>query len=225
MMHFSGEVVLDTNQVENSESELIGRARRDDPNAWQLLVSRYQEPVFRLAYLVLRDPDDAADVAQEAFIQAFLSLDRFDAERPFRPWLMRIAINRARNRRRSMGRYVANVRRLLEKSPRPTASVDATHQIVQGHRQADRMGQAVERLNSIGQEVIYLRYFLDLSEAEMAEALGVAPGTVKSRLHRALKKLRDIIAAEYPDLSEAFGQAPLQSKDRDSLVENGDAHE
>ena len=106
-MHFSGEVVLDAKRVgdfENNEPELIGRARQDDPHAWRLLVSRYQEPVFRLAYLVLRDPDEAADVAQEAFIQAYLSLERFDAERPFRPWLMRIAVNLARNRRRSLGR-------------------------------------------------------------------------------------------------------------------------
>jgi RNA polymerase sigma factor (sigma-70 family) len=205
-MHFSGEVVLDANQVESSEAELIGRALRDDPDAWRQLVSHYQEPVFRLAYLVLRDPDEAADVAQEAFVQAFLSLDRFDVERPFRPWLMRIAVNRARNRRRSLGRYLANVRKLLEKSPQPSAYADATHQIVQGHWQAERLGQAVERLNSIGREVIYLRYFLDMSEAEMAEALDIAQGTVKSRLHRALNKLQAVIAEEYPDLREALGK-------------------
>jgi RNA polymerase sigma-70 factor (ECF subfamily) len=224
-MPFSGEVVLEANQVENSESELIGRARRDDPHAWRLLVSRYQEPVFRLAYLVLRDADEAADVAQETFIQAFLSLERFDAERPFRPWLMRIAVNRARNRRRSLGRYLANVRRLLEKNPQPTASADATHQIVQSHWQAERLWQAVERLNPIGREVIYLRYFLDLSEAEMSEALGVAPGTVKSRLHRAVKRLQSVIAEEYPDLREAFGETPPSTEEQGSRVGNGDDHE
>ena len=227
-MHLSGEVVLDVNQVENSEdneAELIGRARREDPHAWRLLVTRYQEPVFRLAYLVLRDPDEAADVAQEAFIQAFRSLDRFDAERPFRPWLMRIAVNRARNRRRSLGRYVANVRRMLEKSPQPAANPDTTHQSVQSHWQAGRLWQAVGRLNSIGREVIYLRYFLDLSEAEMAEALDVAPGTVKSRLHRSLQRLRSVISEEYPDLGETFDQASSPSTERDSRVEDGDVDE
>lgn len=190
-----------------------------------MLVTQYQEPVFRLAYLVLRDADEAADVAQEAFIQAFLSLDRFDPERPFRPWLMRITVNRARNRRRSLGRYLANVRKLLEKSPQPSANADATHQAVHGYWQADRLGQAVERLNSIGREVIYLRYFLDMPEAEMAETLGVAPGTVKSRLHRALKRLQDVIAAEFPDLREAFGEPPSRPESHGPQVEYGAGNE
>ena len=114
---------------------------------------------------------------------------------------------------------------MLEKSPQPTDNPDATHQIVQSHWQADRLGQAVERLNPIGREVIYLRYFLDLSEAEMAEALGVAPGTVKSRLHRSLRGLRSVISEEFPDLGEAFGKALPPSTERDSRVDNGDADE
>ena len=73
--------------------------------------------------------------------------------------------------------------------------------------------------------MIYLRYFLELSEAEMSEALGIAPGTVKSRLHRAAKRLQDIIAEEYPDLWEAFGGAPSLPEGQGSRVESGGAYE
>jgi RNA polymerase sigma-70 factor (ECF subfamily) len=168
------------------------------------LVRSYEEPVFRLAYLIVRDAGDAEDVAQEAFVRAFLSLRNFDQSRPLRPWLMRIAVNQARNRRRSLGRYLANLRRVFEKSAGPVANEAGVGDGALRRWQAQSLWQAVQRLNPIGQEVIYCRYFLDLSEAETAEALDVAPGTVKSRLSRALQRLREVIEADFPALRETF---------------------
>ncbi|HEX2908622.1 MAG TPA: sigma factor, partial [Phototrophicaceae bacterium] len=86
-----------------SETELIHRARRGDSAAWEVLVSSHQEAVFRLAYLLLGDASDAEDVAQETFIRAFRFLARFDETRNWRPWLLSIAANLTRNRRRSVG--------------------------------------------------------------------------------------------------------------------------
>lgn len=174
-----------------SESELISRARQGDGMAWEALVRRQQEAVFRLAYLLLGDADEAEDIAQEAFIRAFCALDRFDTARPVRPWLLRITTNLAHNRRRAIGRYLAALQRLVRASP---DRVINTESMTQQEWEAQALWQAMRRLSINDQEVIYLRYFLDLSVAETAETLGVAPGTVKSRLHRALvDRLRTLV--------------------------------
>jgi RNA polymerase sigma-70 factor (ECF subfamily) len=171
------------------EARWVAYARQGDEAAWERLMRRYEAPVFRLAYLILADAAEAEDVAQEAFIRAYLALDRFDVARPFRPWLLSIAANLARNRRRSIGRYLAALRRLAQADPR--IGVSAAR--VEEHSEAQVVWQAVQQLRPAVQEIIYLRYFLDLSEAETAQALNIAQGTVKSRLHRALQQLRVVM--------------------------------
>src|SRR5262249_16829297 len=163
-----------------TEADLIGRARQGDEAAYESLVNEYQQAVFRLAYLLLGDKHDAEDVAQETFIQAFAALGRFDSSRPLRPWLMRITTNLAYNRRRAMGRYMAALRRLVRLEP---GLLEPSH-LDQSQQEAQELWQAVRRLERADQEIIYLRYFLELSSAETAEALNIAEGTVKSRLHR-----------------------------------------
>lgn len=185
------------------EQEWIERARQGDEGAWQALVGAHQGAAFRLAYLLLGSADDAEDVAQEAFVRAFRSLDRFDADRPFRPWLLRIAANLAHNRRRSMGRYLAAVERLFRAESQPGAARDG-HRLEQ-QEEARLLWQAVGRLKPSDREVIYLRYFLDLPVDETASAIGVAPGTVKSRLHRALARLQVVVDREFPLLREGRG--------------------
>ena len=175
-----------------TETDLIVQSRRGDPDAWEALTRVHQEAVFRLAYLLLGDPDDAEDVAQEAFVRAYYALRRFDTARPLRPWLLRIASNLARNRGRSIGRYFAQLNRF--------ARVSSTDAPALAEEDSESLWVAVRRLTTDYQQVIYMRYFLEMSESEMAEALAVAPGTVKSRLHRALAALRELIAREYPHL-------------------------
>lgn len=179
-----------------NEAELIITAREGSTAAWEALVSTYQQPVFRLAYLLLGDPDEAQDVAQEAFIRAWYALPRFDASLPLRPWLLRITSNLAKNRLRSVGRFFAALTRFgrqpAESSPDPD--------------DASLLWQAIRRLDGDHQRALYLRYFMDMPEAEMAQALNVAPGTVKSRLHRAHKALREIISHDYPDLQPGHGE-------------------
>jgi RNA polymerase sigma-70 factor (ECF subfamily) len=179
------------------DEQLIARARRGDEAAWAALVGQHQQAAFRLAYLIMGSADDAEDVTQDAFIRAFESLDQFDASRPFRPWLLGITRNLAYNRHRSARRYLNAVRRLLQAAPEPVVAPA-------GERsqpyEAEMLWQAVKRLQEIDQEVIYLRYFLELSVAETADTLQVAPGTVKSRLHRALNRLRDLVDEEFSTL-------------------------
>lgn len=179
------------------EADVICRARLGDETAWETLVAQHQEAVFRLAYLILGSAADADDIAQEAFVRAYRHLDGFDIERPLRPWLLRIAANLARNRRRSVGRYMAHLRRLVLAEPERVIDPEG-----QSARNADSQAlwEAVRRLDANDQEIIYLRYFMELSVEESAEVLKVAPGTVKSRLHRALNRLRGVVEQDFPIL-------------------------
>ncbi|MCZ7544875.1 MAG: RNA polymerase sigma factor [Anaerolineae bacterium] len=181
------------------DGALVARAQNGDEAAYRAIIEAYREPVFRLAFLILGDADDAQDVAQETFIRAWGALDRFDRARPLRPWLLRIAANLARNRRRSAGRYWAMVRRVAQQSPGRAPMLE-TQNVQQDESVA--LWRAVRRLKPPAQQVIYLRYFLDLSVEETAAALDIQPGTVKSRQHRALQQLRQIIAQDFPLLSE-----------------------
>ncbi len=203
-MTIAREASLDEQVVDESEIALVARARKGDPAAWNELVRNHQEHIFRLAYLVLRDAAEAEDVAQEAFVRAFLSLDSFDSNRPLRPWLTRIAVNLARNRRRALGRYLNQLRRLFSDEPEPERTNAGPENAVQNHWLANDLWTAVQRLSPIRQEVVYLRYFLAMSEADMAEALEIPKGTIKSRLHRALAELRRIIEDDFPELRDHF---------------------
>ena len=178
------------------EQGWIEAARRGDALAWEQLVQVYQQSIFRLAYLLLSDADDAEDVAQETFIRAYHALDRFDSARPLRPWLMRITTNLCHNWQRSIGRYLAALQTVLHNEPAASTAVQQAEQ----NLEAENLWKAVRQLRLEDQQVIYLRYFLECSELETAEVLGVAQGTVKSRNHRALARLRTVLQKEFPQM-------------------------
>jgi len=182
------------------EPDVVHSARQGNQAAWSTLVQEHQEGVFRLAYLLVGDADEAEDIAQEVFIRAFRMLHRFDPARPLRPWLLRITSNLARNHLRSAGRYLGALRRLSRADSDQKVASAEQEQWQQWEVQA--LWRAVRRLSVKDQQVIYLRFFLDLSLADVAETLGIPSGTVKSRLHRALARLRAILEQEFPMLWE-----------------------
>ncbi len=184
------------------EAEIIARARQGEEAAFEELVRLHQEPAFRLAYLVLGDAEEARDVVQESFVRAFRAIRRFDLSRPWRPWFLRITINQARNRRRSAARHLAALQRLLRLDPDPaplTSGLAADAPPLPASSLRD-LWHAIRSLRREDQQVIYLRFFLELSEVETAGVLGVARGTVKSRLHRTLRRLRQTIERDFPGL-------------------------
>jgi len=182
------------------ESKLIQRARQGDQAAWVDLVTAHQQALFRLAYLILGDPQDAQDVTQEAFIRAYRHLSGFKKGYPLRPWLLRITANLARNRQRSLGRYWAALTRFRRSQDEiPSNTLE---KISARKNQSELLWQAIRQLRPSDQEIIYLRYFLELPVSETAQVLKISPGTVKSRLHRSLQRLESMIKDNFPSLRE-----------------------
>jgi RNA polymerase sigma factor (sigma-70 family) len=171
------------------EAELVERARNGDVAAFEELVRTHQDVAFRTAWVVSGRADDAEDAAQEGFVKAFAAMSRFHAGAPFRPWLLTIVANEARNRRRSAGRREALALRLSDEG-RPGDAAPSPEPAVLAHERREALLAGIERLEEHDRHVIALRYLLDLSEAETAGVLNVPIGTVKSRLSRALGRLR-----------------------------------
>lgn len=181
-----------TDRVEGrplEDVELARLARDGDVAAYGELVERYREVAFRTAWLITRNTAEAEDAAQEAFVKAFYALDRFRPGEAFRPWVLRIVSNEAKNRRRSVGRR----ERLAMQLAQDRGSGDAApspETAALGREERVALLEALERLREPERLVVAYRYLLELSEAETARALAIRPGTVKSRLSRALTRLR-----------------------------------
>jgi len=176
------------------ETELVERARRGDDRAYQVLVERYQSIAFRTAYLVTRSAEEAEDAAQDGFVKAYYALGRFRRGAPFRPWLLRIVTNEARNRRRSAGRRDRLALRVAGEEVSGDAAPSPEMHVVASERRTALLA-ALDGLREEDQLVIGCRYLLDLSEEETASVLGLPRGTVKSRLARALDRLRARVEA------------------------------
>lgn len=181
-----------------SDASLIERVRLGDHQAFGELVRRYQAVAFRVAFVITGSADEAEDAAQEGFVRAYRSIDRFRPDAPFRPWLLQIVANAARTRR---GRAA---RQLTLSVSNPTAAVEradgapSPEAVALADERARELLATLSTMRPEDQRVIALRYFVDLSEAEMAEALRCPRGTVKSRLSRALARLRAALDESSP---------------------------
>ena len=160
--------------------------------AYEDLVRLYQGVAVRTAHLFAPD-GDAEDAVQEAFVKAHAALHRFRAGAPFRPWLLRIVANEARNRLRSACRRAGLALRSVE-DRRPGDAAPSPESAVLADERRRWLLAGINALRDEDREVISARYFLELSEREAADVLGLPRGTVKSRLSRALGRLREGLA-------------------------------
>ena len=172
------------------ESDLILRAKRGDTHAYEELVHAYQGIAFRTAYVIARNAADAEEAAQDGFLKAWRALGRFRPGAPFRPWLLRIVANEARNRVRSAARRANLALRAAAEESSGDAAPSPEAAILSAEQRAELLA-AVNHLPDEQRTVVSLRYFLGLSEQEVAETLAVPQGTVKSRTARALERLRE----------------------------------
>ncbi len=170
---------------QTTDDEAVARSRAGEQDAYALLVARHSALAHRTAYL-LGAGDDAEDVVQEAFVKAYRALGSFRAGAPFRPWLLRIVANEARNLHRGSRRRRSLELRLAEPDVDP---VEPERAAVAADARA-RLLAAVNTMSHRDRQVLTCRYFLDLTEAETAQVLDWPRGSVKSRLSRAIAKLR-----------------------------------
>ena len=169
-----------------SDDDLVTAATRGDSDAFAMLVMRHEHSARRLAGALIGS-SEADDVAQDAFVRAYRSLATFRAGSPFKPWLLRIVVNQAANHRRTSARRErreAFVGRLRWSEPSDPSDIAVTSD---DHK---RLETALASLPERDRQMLVIRYILDYSEAETADVLGCARGTVKSGTSRALTKLR-----------------------------------
>jgi RNA polymerase sigma-70 factor (ECF subfamily) len=184
------------------EQEAIARLKRGDIGGLEALVRKYQVQAVRTAYLITRDRALAEDIVQTAFLQAYERIGQFDAGRPFGPRFLRSVVNDAvkaaiRRKRQvplevsSEGEETPLADLLADPAPGPDDLVEAAEirQIV---------WNALGKLPPAQRAAIVLRYYLDLSGAEMADELACPPGTVKWRLHAARKRLQTLLRPLWP---------------------------
>ena len=176
-----------------NEPELVNAARAGDRAAMASLVSAHAPAAQRLALHLARNRADAEDAVQTAFVKAFTHLHQFDASRPFEPWLLRIVGNEVRRTRRD-----ARFRWGFWQARRvPEGSTETPESTVIARLEHAALHQAVAKLRYDDRLLITLAYFLGRSEADLAATLGVPRGTVKSRKHHALKRLREALGGEW----------------------------
>ena len=180
--------------LDNLEPEaLIRRCQRGDPLAIEVLIRRYQNYVFRLCYLVMRNEQDAEDMTQETFVRAFRALPRFEIREgtSFEAWLYRVAVNACRSRMRRKWYQV-----LPWPDPAPQMASEPEEQpdrrVMRGE-QRDEILAAVDTLGEKHRLVVILRYYGGLSNEEIAQALNIPCGTVRSRLHVARRRLKEVL--------------------------------
>ena len=160
-----------------------------DPQAFAELVERYEKPVFNVAARMLRNPEDARDVTQTVFLKAYQNLSSYDPKFRFYSWIYRMAINESIDILRLRGRSAGPVDEQLaadDASPAESLAVDELREVVL---------DAVQKLHADHRAVIVLRYFVDRSYEDMGQILGIAAGTVKSRLYEARQQLKEQLAS------------------------------
>jgi RNA polymerase sigma-70 factor (ECF subfamily) len=173
------------------ETTLVVRAKRGDATAYEELVRMHQGMAFRVALLAAGDRGDAEEAVQDGFVKAYRALGRFREGAPFRPWLLRIVSNEARNRRRSAGRRAGLALRVAAATSGDAAPSPEAAALTRERR--DELVEALAGLEERDRDVLVHRFVLELGEEETAAALGVRRGTVKSRTSRALDRMRALV--------------------------------
>lgn len=169
-----------------TEQDAIARLKRGDIGGLDTLIERYQLQAVRAAYLITRDQATAEDVVQSTFLQAFDRIAQFDSRRPFGPWFLRCVINNAI-------KSTTRTKRTLHLDGNSALETLLTHIDTDQKDIHDAVWDALAELPPDQRAVIVLRYYLEFSEAEIAQELTCPPGTVKSRLHNARKRLKTLL--------------------------------
>ena len=173
---------------ENVDATRVRECLAGDPLAFAALVGQYEKPVYNVALRMLRNPEDARDIAQTVFMKAYQNLANYDPQYKFYSWIYRMAINESLNVLRVRDRNAGPVDERLPADDAGPAELLADDQ------RRDVVLEAVERLKPEHRAVIVLRYFVDRNYEDMGEILGIDAKTVKSRLYTARQLLKEQLA-------------------------------
>jgi RNA polymerase sigma-70 factor (ECF subfamily) len=176
------------------EKQAIQQLKNGDISGLEFLVACYQVKAVRTAYLITRDLGLAEDVVQDSFIQVYRSIHRFDASRPFEPWFMRSVVNASVKIMQRSAKQVEVGNEAEETVFTELALMaDSVETQVESIEIQNQIWGAMQKLSPRQRAVIVQRYFLEMSEKEMAEEAGTAPGTVKWMLNAARERLRGLL--------------------------------
>jgi RNA polymerase sigma-70 factor (ECF subfamily) len=173
------------------EREAVARLKRGDIGGLEFLVHRHQGQAVQAAYLVVGDYALAEDVAQAAFLRAYERIASFDASRPFGPWFMRIVVNRAISA--AGGRHDLSFEARSEAEPDLPSPDPGLQEMLEAAETREEILAALEELSTGQRAAVVMRYFLDMSAAEVSQQLSVPEGTVRRRLHDARHRLRRLL--------------------------------
>lgn len=176
------------------EQEAIQRLKHGDINGLRILVEIYQIRAVRTAYLITRDIGLAEDVVQDSFIQAYKSIQGFDGTRPFEPWFMRSVVNASVKIMQKSAQQIEVGDDSEEIFSRLVERVESVEAQVESIEVQNKIWEAMQKLSPRQRAVIVQRYFLEMSEREMAEEADTATGTVKWLLNAARERLRALLA-------------------------------
>lgn len=175
---------------EDDDAERVRDCLGGNNQAFATLVERYEKPVYNVALRMLRNPEDARDIAQSVFLKAYQNLSSYDPQFKFYSWIYRMAINESLNILRVRGRIAGPV-----DEQHPTDDAGPAESLAEDEER-DAVLAAVDRLKPEYRAVIVLRYFVDQSHEDMGQALGIDAKTVKSRLFTARQLLKDSLASQ-----------------------------
>ena len=186
--------------------DLIRRFQRGQPRAFEALYERFKDYVYRTAFFITRNSGDAEEAVQETFLDVLRALPNYCIEGParFETWLYRVTVNRCRSRMRRKTLPSADwddIEERLERIPGAHPNHDPENVTLRRER-AVALWQAVDGLSEGHRVVVLLRYQQALSYGEIAQALSISEGTVKSRLYHAHRKLKEQLQAEESELEQ-----------------------
>jgi RNA polymerase sigma-70 factor (ECF subfamily) len=189
---------MEPSRGEPGDRELMARLAAGDREALAPLMQRHYRRVYRIALSYLRQPDDALDVVQECFVKAYQNAGRWDGAAESGPWLARIAVNLSIDRWRRNRRRQQTFTPLVDGDHDTTlaAADDGPDRPLAGREARERLQAALATLPDRQRAVVVLRHYQDLSLDEISRTLGMSLGTVKSSLHRALRRLREGLSPE-----------------------------
>jgi len=180
--------------VNISDRDVVLDVRQGNRDAFGRLVRVYQGRLFGLVMMIVRDRAGAEEVAQDAFVRAFTHLAHYDDRRPFYPWLAAIAVRLAQNWLVARGRTLRRESTSLDSAPEPAADAGALAGLVADERRRE-LWDAVASLSSGERTAVVLFYRDELAVGDVARALGVTAGTIKTLLFRARRHLRERLGA------------------------------